>query len=38
MNSVRSFAKVFKPIDKANINKINKLPLKEYFEDLMRRR
>ena len=35
---IRTFTKVSRQFDKINANKINKLPLKEYFDDLMRRR
>jgi hypothetical protein len=34
----RSFTKVYPQFDRTNANKINKMPLKDYFEDLMRRR
>jgi hypothetical protein len=34
----RGFSKVYLPFKKENANKINKLPLKEYLEDFMKRR
>ena len=35
---IRPFTRVYPQFKKENANKINKLPLKEYFDELMRRR